>query len=601
MRRATAEPVTRARITTTFGTVAATFHTGDGRRLLLDSLPLLMEAKHTARKLDLWKRSISVESIALRLVDAAREVSRFLTATNVIGKRLQVDRGEASMASLSDYAIAHDGLVITDWREEAGEVTIETEDPFSFNLDEEREAYWTPGHPLAVIRQMLLAVIPASMLGDASLNELTYATLGHLVVSRHPYNWSGVGNTELQFGKQTGNGFDMLNELLFLIRGTLRAGAHRTSGLLTYIQYDPDRAVDHELFDGDFTDVVVIDNAEKKINHVLIEGHGRANVAGGVVSPDQAKTPYYERTDPASPAAHAWPVSASPEPKLYKAESDDTYIRWLNSFEELRAAGNASLNAGGTNIMIVFPQYFGFSGTSITDSAGARLSPPVSTIQPNHQISAARPAYFLITDHNKLGGIYEFIRCEGFAYDTSAGSTSFNTPTGTESYWNRGNYTIAARGLFGSSAIDWQSYLFTAGVDKIYVYDITTALYFGSTIIQRHADGVPIIDLKLAPQFYGIEEGDTIAFRDDELKIPNHNGVTNAVVWEVLSAEDHTMEDMPCIHVRAALLRDAAVGPADGDPDDFGDKIPGGTVGEVYYDASGAIYTDASGDAYTNY
>lgn len=605
MARATAEPVTRARITTVFGTVARSYHTGDGRRALGASDPLLVDTKHSARVLDVFKRSISLEAYTLRLVDAAREVTDFLASVSTIGKRVQIERGTTEMVSLADFAIMHEGLVVTDWREELGQVEIECEDPFSFNLDEERECWWHSGHPLAIIRDMLAAVMPAGVLGHTSLNELNYPLIGHIVIGRSPYNWKAfTGLNTVNFGKQRANGFDLLSEVLFLIRGTLRGGTHETDAEITFLDYDADRAVAYALTSDDIVDATLVESAANIINHINVEGHGYGSGISPTTQPESVRYPFFVRTDDASAAAHAWPDSASPEPRIYEAEKDETYSPWLNACVPFTnvPGGNAGFDNSAASFDVFLPLYFGFAGSSITDANGVRLSPPVSTIQTNHQVSGAdgRYAYFLIASPN---GYSEIVRAALFAYDTAQGiQTNVETPDGFFSYWRVGTYSAVTRGFGGTTPIDWASLLST-GVVPVYLFDITPAAYFGGTVLQRHANGLPIVDLKLAPRFYGVQEGDVLSFVDPEMKIPGYpNGVTDAVAWEVLSAEDHTMEDTPCIQTRVAFLRDGVVGPPDWEPEDFDDEIPKPPpVGEFYYDGTGEIYVDDLGNGYTNY
>lgn len=605
MSHATVEPVTRARITTTFGEVARSYHTGDGRRLLKDSDPLLMDAQHSPRVLDVFKRSISLEAYSLRLVDAAREVTDFLASVQNIGKRVQIDRGEVSLDDLADYAVAHEGLVVTDWREEMGGVAIECEDSFTFNLDQERESWWHPGHPLAVIRDMLAAVMPATVLGHTSLNELNYPTIGHIVLGRSPYNWKAfAGLNTVNFGKQRANGFDLLSEVLFLIRGTLRGGTHQTDAEITFLDYDPDRAVTFALTSDDIVDAVLIDSAATIINHVNVEGHGPGSGTSPTTTPSEVRFPYFVRTDSASAAAHAFPSSVTPEPRIYEADDDATYSPWLNACVPFTnvPGGNAGFDNSATTFDVFLPLYFGFAGTSITDAGGVRLSPPVSAIQANHALSGAggRYAYFLIYSPN---GYSEIVRAEAFAYDTAQGiQTNVETPDGFFSYWRVGTYSGVSRGFGGTTPLDWAS-LASTGVVPIFVFDITPAAYFGGTILQRHANGLPIVDIKIAPKFYGVQEGDVISFADPEMKIPGYpDGVTDVIGWEVLSAEDLNMGDTPCVQLRVAFLRDGVVGPPDWDPEDFEDELPSlPPPGENYYDDVGAIYVDDLGNAYRNY
>lgn len=599
MRRATVELVTRLRLTTTFGSIAQTYHTVEGLRLLIDSLPLLVEAKHNARELGVWTRKTSVEAYTLRLVDAAREVSKWLVANNTVGKRVQIDHGTVEIGALADYAIAHDALVITDWREEIGEVSLETEDPFSFNLDEERECWWDSGHPLAIIRDMTAAVLPAFMLGDASLNELASTTHGHLVLGRSPYNWRAfAGLNSINFGKQRANGFDLMNEVLWLVRGFLRNGSHQTSGTIKFVDYDPNAASVYDFGAGDFEGARVVDAAPFKINRIEVTGHGATAGYTASTSPEQSKVPYLVLGDNPSSVAHAFPESATPAPKWYEADAGDTYSPWLNAFVPFAnvPSGNIAFDAAATSFDVFMPNYFGFCGTSITDAAGVRLAPPVSTIQANHQLSAARKAYFMLTDH---AGNVEFFSADAFAYDAAQGDITVDTPSGSRDYWRVGVFSSVTRGIWGSSALDWASII--DGSHPGWLYDVTVAFYFGGLVLQRHVNGVTTIEFRAAPCFYGVEEGDVVRVTDPELKIPNHDGVDTGVFWECLKAEDHSREDNPCILITAAFLRDGTIPPVTYTPDDWGDKVPGGSPGEVYYDASGVTYTDAGGFAYTNF
>lgn len=597
-------PVIRALLTRTFGTVLATLHSGDRRYLLgPESMPLIAGLKPIAQKLDLFTRQITISDWTTELVDVAGELSTLFAANWLKGARLQLYVGEAGLAE-SAYEPIHDMLVVQEVPrpEGGGKLVLAGQDPFSFGLDEERDAYWRPGHPLAVIRDQLLAAVPAASLGHSSLLELSYTDIGHFVVSRHPYNYSVAWDVRpVYLGQQRVRGDQMIRELLWLIRGALLPGTYRSNGQIRYVPYDPNATAVRHFTSHDVMGVRQLEDGPV-INRTWISGHCRSTTIDAV-APEAVKMVYLYDEVTAAQAAAAFPSSATPPPKVYEAD-EELYSPWINGVGLPLAqypGGPASMvpNASpGAGMTLFAPHYYGFAGTSLTDGSGNRLAPPTSTIQTNHQLSASRPAYFLITNHQ---GVHEFVRAEAFAYNTANGSISLDSPIGFQSFWRFGTFTLTARGIWGSTARDWTTIVNPTA--PVFVYDLTIPQWIASRIRDRHPYGVPQVEFLIPFKFWGLELGDLVSFDapPEDVTIRGHAGVDSTVIWEVLSVEEGWLEDTPGLKVTAAFMRDAPIVPGEADPPDFGGDVPTGTVGEYYYDASGEIYVDASGEAYTNY
>lgn len=593
-------PVIRALLTRTFGTVLATIHSGDRRYLLgPESMPLVAGLKPIAQKLDLLTREITISDWTLELVDVAGELSTLFAANWLKGARLQLYVGEAGLAE-GAYEPIHDMLVVQEVPrpEGGGKLVLAGQDPFSFGLDAERETYWEPGHPLAVVRDLLATGVPTASLGHSSLLELSYTDIGHFVVSRHPYNdVAGNDARSLFFGRRWARGDEQLRELLWLIRGALLPGSYRTNGQIRYAPYDANAAVVRHFTANDVMRVKQLEDGQV-INRTRISGHARGTSPTEPTDPSSVKMVYQEDNVTSAQTDAAFPGSASPEPKIYESD-DEMYSSWLNGMSRLFHPLNASFNQFSLTLRVSTPLYRGFAGSNLTDASGVRLEPPQSTIQANHQISAARPAYFMITDHQ---GLREFVRAEAFSYDTSAGWAVIVNPfnaAGTR-YWRVGEYTLAARAIWGSTAVNWAAVAFQRDV---HIYDLTIPQWIASRIRDRHPYGVPQAEFWVPFKYWGLELGDLVSFDapPEDVTIRGHAGVNSTVIWEVLSVEEGWLEDTPGLKVTVAFMRDAPIVPSVVDPPDWDSGVPTGTVGEVYYDATGATYTDASGNVYTNY
>lgn len=620
--RSPVEPVISVEIERPFNTRIA-FHTGDrDYGLGPDSVPYLDTVTPVERSIDVYSRKISLGVFELELVDAGGDdgafaveagevVSRF-AGTFTKGARVILSVGEADLDA-ADFEPIHEGMLIDDVRKVPGGVQITVVDPFSFGLDEERSTYWRPGHPLAVIRSQLLAALPPAMLTDSSLLEVNNPDTAHLVVSRWPYFLVGESATGAVSGALLNNwafylplrinerqpGIDQIADLLFLLRGSLTDGHYRADGAVRFFPLDLGKAVDRHFTSSEVFGLEQIAGPMHVINRFEVLGHAYPTDIQAAGTTGGEKTTLYRGVHASSPTDLAYPA-ASPTPKFYDPP-EPVFSSWLNALQELEAQQVIGFDAAATSLRIRLPFFYGFTGTALYDASGNWNPPPNSTILAAHQISSTKPAFLLITDH---AGNSEIIRAEAFAYDTTPGTLEIG-----DLFWRWGVYSSITRGQRGTSAVDWESIfgLGTGTITRLYVYDITVAVFLAESVVDRHAYGVPGIRFWSPLHTYGLDLGDFVSLDSPDFMFvtanDTHQGLDANIVFEVTRVAEHWRGEMPGIAVEAHFVRDTAYTPGVLDEDPFAGDIPIGSIpgGEFYYDGTGALYDDGAGNVYTDY
>jgi len=620
--RSPVEPVISVEIERPYNTRIA-FHTGDrDYELGPDSVPYLDTVTPVERSIGVYDRKISLGVFELELVDAggddgafavqAGEVVSRLAGTLTKGARVILSVGEADLDA-ADYEPIHEGMLIDDVRKVPGGVQITVIDPFSFGLDEERATYWRPGHPLAVIRSQLLAALPPAMLTDSSLLEINNPDTAHLVVSRWPYFLSGDSATGAVGGAVLNNwtfyiplrinerkpGIDQISELLFLLRGSLSDGRYRSNGAISFLPLDLGKAVTRHFTSDEVFGLEQISGPMDVINRFEVLGHSYPTDTQAAATTGGEKTTLYRGVHASSPTDLAYP-SASPTPKFYDP-AEPFFSSWLNAFQELEAQQLIGFDAAATSLAIRLPLFYGFTGTALYDASGNWDPPPNSTIRSEHAISGTKPAYLLITDH---AGTSEIIRAEAFAYDTVRGQLEIG-----DQFWRWGTYSSITRGQRGTVAVDWEDVfdLGSGSPTRIYVYDITLAVFVAESVVDRHAYGVPGIRFWAPLHAYGLDLGDFISLDSPDFMFATgndtHQDLDANIIFEVTRVAEHWRGEMPAIAIEAHFVRDTAYTPGVLDEDPFAGDIPIGSFppGEVYYDADGETYVDDLGGAYTDY
>lgn len=625
--RSPVEPVILLEIERPFGT-SVRFHTGDREYLLEDSVPYLDTVTPIERSIGVYDRKVSIGAFEFELVDAggddgafaidAGEVVSTLGNTVLKAARVVLRIGEAGLDE-ADFEIIHEGLLIEDVRKVPGGVAITTADPFSFGLDEERSTYWRPGHMLAVVRNQLLDALPPAMLTDPSLLEINYDPTAHFVVSRWPYFVVGESATSsvdsiilnnwtkwmpLRINERIA-GIDQINELLFLLRGSLTDGHYRAAGAIVFQPPDMARAVEHHFTSDEVFGLEQIAGPMNVINRVEVLGHRFPTNVQADSATKKETLPLYKAAHPDSPTDLAYPTSF-PEPKYYEPD-EPVFSSWLNAFQKLDAIQILGFDDTATSLSIYLPFFYGFTGTALYDTDGLWDPPPNSTILPEHQIDAGKPAWLMITDHR---GNMEIVKSTAFAYDPTRplqGAPGSEIVNVGDLFWAWGNYTSLTRGQKGTTAVDWAAIAGPSFKTTLYVYDITLAVFFAESVIARHAYGVPAIRFWAPLLKYGVDIGDFISVDSPDFLFRSatltHHELDASVVFEATRVAEHWKGEVPGISIEGHFVRDEAFVPGAVDDLPFVDDIPIGSFppGEFYFDGDGAIYTDDLGDGYTDY
>ncbi len=118
-------------------------------------------------------------------------------------------------------------------------------------------------------------------------------------------------------------------------------------------------------------------------------------------------------------------------------------------------------------------------------------------------------------------------------------------------YWGVGRYTIAARGVLGTTQIDWST-----GFNFVTITDITIPVFMVQQRLARHSNGVPKFRCSLPINRAKLQIGDVVNMNYDLYLNFNKDGVTTAVFWEILKKELFPFDDPPRCDFLIGWLRD---------------------------------------------
>lgn len=565
--------------------VATTY--GNGCHSSLLNLSVVDQSVHV------WSRDASIGEITMTFAndEIMREIlaAEFLKTSRCIIKWGDAELQESELDILVENAIVDDVTINAD-----GTIEVHCGTMALYSTDFKYSAYHSPQPPTRIAEQLVTVALGLTTAIDTdSFNEeLNHTDISHTLVSTMHYGYAGVARdpnmvvtspedqeyrVRVPYTRRTrtiavrGSGTeisvrDQLTSLLRLIYGTIYPNEE---GKWKLVRYDRAASAVKHIEAEDIADFHQLSMHEEPISVLDITGFGppapgSSTPAKDVIhvhktsaaSRDQfgfrpfggAKLAYHVPETLSSPwLSHHCPLVVALEGDDIHTLLDDTY----------------------TTLRIKFPRYRGFSGTW-QESGGSKLDPPSQYVATEHQVTASKPAWFLISNRfgDQEGGLREVVKATAMAFpvDTTRWQ-EIQTPLGPEKFWLFADYTIE-RGQRGTSPVDWAA---QGNLNSIHVWDITLAVLLGDAILDRVKFGVSESEYWTSLRHADLEPIDPYTFDEARFLVKDVNGSTNTTVHELLRRELHISGDRVGLNLRQAFLRDGGVDPIEVFDEDYDD------------------------------
>lgn len=351
------------------------------------------------------------------------------------------------------------------------------------------------------------AGVPSDLYDAGSLDPTSYTDIGHYVVSRHRLfgnpSYNNWGNTGIDPAEaEPVKALDLVNGLLVRLNGSLLPNEN---GQLAFVRYDPTAGA---VMDFDqVRDLEPVESLDLEANHVIVLGPREIS--------DQRQA-LYETQDRNAQQRFAQAGGVAKR-KSVTIESD-----WFRGIGRLDGA-LAAATGGGGSFSVSFTQTNGMAGSR--SSAPPLPDPP--TYPSNTTLSSTRLAYLLLFNQDGTGS-EEIVSCDAAAFDTAFGADFMGT--GTAQGWAVLDYTIASRGLFGTTAQDWSG-------SNVLVYDITPAVDIGDRTLERLSNGIPIYEFNTDHTFFAAQVHDKITLPHSLFLDHGRDGSTSSDLFEIVRKE----------------------------------------------------------------
>jgi hypothetical protein len=449
---------------------------------------------------------------------------------------------------------------------EYGSITLRCIEPFGYSLDAKVTGEFVCMHPLACIRKILsLADVPSRFIDDASLESTSLtSTISHWAVSRHNSPSAQIGTYNLNTATGVNEPTkvkDLIDDLSRLMNGALRI---REDGKYTFVFYNADASSVRHLTTDDVSDFEQVSTFENFHNRVTVEG---------VIDPSEGeRVPLFTAIDRISEMSSG--VSGTNRNFTLTIDSD-----WLGSVGFLhRNLSTASTTSDP--LVVEMTSLVGFCGTRPETTTEATLGQTQRTAD---TLSSTRTAFLMLTD----GTNREIIEVESYRISNaidefgvySVGgdelpTTVFTEPalnnganSGNKWLWRLGVFGIktGGRGAKSTTAIPWIGTMNaptadasapTQGVRTVRVYDVTIPIAMAEARINRFAYGVPIARIRVHPRHVDLQLGDFITIDHGVYLAFSKDGADTNTVWEIISKEYQLTDDLPCVVLTLAWVRD---------------------------------------------
>lgn len=399
-------------------------------------------------------------------------------------------------------------------------------------------AYYINTHPLEVLYKGdgsgLLELAGCHTIDTTAFDhtQATYDAIDHLVVGRIDLVGTSQKKKDLtgsarlpdtKIFEDTSSAFTLAEELCTLMGGNL---VETEDGEISFVWFDSTAAAqDHwtadDIVPGSLNQTDLDNNT---INEIIIN-YG--------LDADEKFNRQYHARDTDSRARYAYPGVAA------RRYGEEFTFDWSGGHYRL----GADVTDSQTSIEIGCYDY------------GALLTGNRSDMT----IDASHPVYLLI-DSRLQGGTQELVKCTGMTKDTTK---NYGMTVWDGSAWVKETGTWAAyvtmtgctRGYRSTTA---QAHDATySSVDGIYqycrVFDVTPFVILADKLLDRFADGCPIIECETAMTKFALQRNDLVTIDDSRFVAYGHDGIDSGTKWQIIGKEADPLAKPPRIKWTLAL------------------------------------------------
>ena len=437
---------------------------------------------------DPFERSISRSTMTITFHDDGA-IRQYLQSNRLMHKSIAISLGTTNIAAQANWAPVFRGLIdkisVRD-----GQIDVQCVDHFQYS----QEIYmgnWINKHPLEVIEKILTDQgLPAALIDGDSLDptESDYSDVAHLVsaywnprltVTTGPFGGTMDGFKRGPLQESTEN------VCTHLAKGMVGSLYAQEDGKIKFVIFNTSATVRANWTADDISNLVQRDKIVINQIDVTVSGSFADSIDG--VAPKSARV---RLGDSASQSNFAFPGQSK------AIFSQSTEFRLLDFMGRFDTGPNGGFGQGAQTIRVETP--FGISGTRVT---GNYTSPgPWEDMQASGtNITADRPLYIMVDD--------EMMKCVSL---DMVESSVLNVPewsgtSTTTSYVEKPEFadltiTSANRGQFSTTNADHTEETETDGR----VLDMTCAIHFAETQLQRFSNGVAVVELSTSLAQYAV-------------------------------------------------------------------------------------------------
>lgn len=484
-----------------------------------DYTPIVSSVDPISGSIDPVKRTFSRNQINISFTDEGPGsfIRNLLSGNRLRGRKVTVKLGEVSLDSSSDFADYFVG-VLADFVPSEGEVTFATRDAMKILQDatlpgqDLAKLYWHNKHPLEVIEDILeRAGVPSELYDGTSLDPDSYtSSISHWGVTR---SFKGLIDSSV---KEDQSAWDLVQELAVLLHGVF---APREDGTLAFARFDASASSSADFTEDDIQDFEQIETTGNIANTAVIKFDYAGQISEANRDPEKeygfARKIVHSNADAKSNYA-------------YPGESESVFTRTISTrWLEAVAMLESDLTSGASTISVIGGHADSFSGMRDDGSSG-------------WEPSASRPVYLLVVDNRD--GSAEVIECDGITMDSDV-YTDYTEVGGTVVQNTlKGTYDITTSGRKWTEGGSGTGRAFDAGC---FVYDVTIAVDWAKTLIERLSEGLPIVRFRTSLFHYGLQLGELATFAFDLFLSYDNDGQSGSDKWEAIGKEVDVLGDSP--------------------------------------------------------
>ncbi|MEK0431763.1 MAG: hypothetical protein RL139_1567 [Gemmatimonadota bacterium] len=485
------------------------------------------------------------------------------------GKAVTIKLGAQSLTSIFDWApVAL--VVIAEVLPAEDSIVMTCADASVFTRDATAFGNYMHKHPLTAASGLLVAAgQPSALYNLSSLDYTTYPTQSHwntLRSQRATFSEYPLQNAIVEPESVT----EMVQHLIGLTGGSVLVDE---TGPLTFTPYSSGATSVRAFTTDDIDDLEQVSTFENLFNRIEFYF---AKLKGG----DFAEQWTIEDDD--SQSNYAYPGEAT---TTYAKHIESPWLRGVAKlWGDLPSAATVAAQGWGsaTTMDVKGAIQAGFCGTRVTPNlsysayaTGALSDYQASADQLN---GTTRVAYFRLRGIDRAGvERTEVVKATAFSAALSpvVGGGSF-TVNNTPSPDADGNYRPAhgrftvVRAQLGTSEVDWFVTGGAAPVDPsvppapiakfgdISVSDITIPVAVCQRILNRCANGVPILRVRVPTRHHDIQIADFVTIDHGVVLKYGLDGSPSTTKWEVVGKEVRALDDSPGVVLRLAWVSDAS-------------------------------------------